>query len=274
MKDKQDTYQLRDCAPTLLTKTHSASVTRKYKNGFDLLVSGAVIYFTSVVERLNPFSVLIPATYLHSIEEGDKVEIFQNTIILKQKELKRGADITSPQSSAKIDLNLFEENLQLLGRNLSLFGRGEYASVVDLKNHKFACEVNDLFAFKKNDGCKWSEINKRVGHGQGLTPSFDDLISGVLFADRFSGFNSIDEPVEFVQSLNKKTTIQSCQQLKSALKAKMNIGFEKFLESIFCKQIKSSEILKMFNYGHTSGADILSGVWFYLTNKVRILRNI
>jgi hypothetical protein len=81
-------------------------------------------------------------------------------------------------------------------------------------------------------------------------------------------------PADFVQGINIKTTIQSCQQLKCALKGKMNLGFEKFMILLPVKKMKSAEISVILNYGHTSGADILSGVWFYLTNKVRILRNI
>jgi hypothetical protein len=54
----------------------------------------------------------------------------------------------------------------------------------------------------------------------------------------------------------------------------MNLGFEKFMILLPVKKMKSAEISVILNYGHTSGADILSGVWFYLTNKVRILRNI
>mgnify|MGYP003831299705 FL=1 len=108
-----------------------------------------------------------------------------------------------------------------------------------------------------------------VGAGEGLTPAFDDFLSGMLLADRWVGANQIAVPENFARMAADKTTVQALQQLLFAVDGRMSLRFETFLHRLLLEEIRTADVIKIMNYGHSSGTDILCGIWHYLSSFIK-----
>ena len=164
------------------------------------------------------------------------------------------------------DLDRLRNNLAVVLTSLKLFGRSSI--VLDLilgcnteKNILSGAETV-IFAFPPD----LSALLSFIGAGEGLTPAFDDFLSGMLLADRWVGANQIVVPESFVSVAKSRTTAQALQQLLFAANGCMSLRFEAFLRQLLLEKIRSTDVVKILNYGHSSGTDILCGIWHYLSS--------
>ncbi|MCX8650507.1 DUF2877 domain-containing protein [Gilliamella sp. B2776] len=108
-------------------------------------------------------------------------------------------------------------------------------------------------------------ITQFIGLGPGLTPSFDDIIVGIiaiLFCDhRFKP--KIQRIKTTLQNLPLEvlTTTISATFLKYALQGKFSLPVLNVIERLNQHRYNHCAIHNLLNYGHTSGADLLLGIW-------------
>jgi len=117
------------------------------------------------------------------------------------------------------------------------------------------------------DLCLFSAL---LGVGEGLTPSFDDFLAGMLFIDRFYGYNRFVLSDRFLEMADTRTTRQAVQQYRFAGNGHFSRQFEQFAADMTQRQIDNSELLRLLAWGHSSGTDILCGIWYYFSHQVRI----
>lgn len=130
---------------------------------------------------------------------------------------------------------------------------GDFAFPLDLLRKTLVAGPADLVA-----------VGRWFGGGEGLTPAWDDLCTGLLFADRFFSGGLIAPTAPLFAELAGKTTPQSLWQLRFAATGRSSLGFERLLASISAGQLRATEVMSLAGLGHTSGNDLLCGICLWL----------
>ena len=103
-----------------------------------------------------------------------------------------------------------------------------------------------------------------VGRGQGLTPSGDDFLAGLLAVHAASPFMD-SETIGFLSdyiSVKGRTTDISAMYLTAALEKHFNVSIIRFLQAIETNDISKARICveELLKIGHSSGKDTLAGL--------------
>lgn len=111
-----------------------------------------------------------------------------------------------------------------------------------------------------------AEFEPCFGGGEGLTPAFDDFCTGLLLADvrvagRGDGRRKVQVRSGVIDRLAGRTTLASAWQLRFAAEGRSSLTIERFLDRYFSESVSTAEVLQVMNLGHSSGSDILSGIW-------------
>ncbi|HOY69211.1 MAG TPA: DUF2877 domain-containing protein [Candidatus Ozemobacteraceae bacterium] len=130
---------------------------------------------------------------------------------------------------------------------------GDFAAPLDLLRQALAEGMADLVS-----------VGRWFGGGEGLTPAWDDLCAGLLFADRFFSGGVVAPTASLFKTLSGKTTPQSLWQLRFAESGRSSLGFERFLAALSTGPIPSKEVMSLAGLGHTSGNDLLCGICLWL----------
>lgn len=110
-----------------------------------------------------------------------------------------------------------------------------------------------------------ADLTPYIGLGVGLTPSYDDIIVGILAVlacdERF--YAPLKRLHDAMQSmpLDKLTTTISATFLQYALKRQFSLLVMQVVRALAQGKYHHVSIHKLLNYGHTSGADLLLGIW-------------
>lgn len=110
------------------------------------------------------------------------------------------------------------------------------------------------------------DLSPMIGLGPGLTPTGDDVITGILlilYSDPFSShlLNNLSDKFN-LSLLEQQTTKVSANFLHYASRGIFSANLLNVLHLIRCKkEINLTAINRLLDYGHTSGADILLGIW-------------
>ncbi len=246
-------------------------VSNKYQSGFDAVFAGRIIFFSSEAAALHPLAFLVPASIVENVVEATAVEFCAGRLSFMIRgqgsvQLKEAEPIVVATDLQNIDKVAVANNLQTLKKNLLTFGRKSFVTDLLFKRGDVLPEMAMVLPFLDKPCSNLDLMLPFVGMGEGLTPSFDDFLSGMLLVDRLTGFNRLTCSDFFGAAAAKQTTIQSCQQLEFAAMGKFSSAFECFVSDFLSRPIKTGEIVKMLNYGHSSGTDILCGIWHYLNN--------
>lgn len=253
-----------------LGNQHSGKVLRCFNSGFDAELCGNLVFFTGRSEALHPHSVLIPAGLVPLVSEGQKVTLSEKLLNIDKYELQQTACIGVSKRPVKFDPHAVKENLLTLHSNLKLFGRSSVVLKLVLGCHSGENILSGAEHLLLEPELDMTRLQSYIGVGEGLTPAFDDFLTGMLFIDRFFGINQIALPDDFLPAISTQTTRQAVQQLEYASRGAISLQFENFAANLAQRAIRAHEILPLLHWGHSSGTDILCGVWYYLAQRVRI----
>ena len=107
-------------------------------------------------------------------------------------------------------------------------------------------------------------LKKWVGCGPGLTPSGDDFLLGILFADQMSPFLRDTFKEELVKLADPAyTTFVSINQYFCAFQKLYCGSFLGFAEGwkTDSRSLMAENIRRLLAFGHTSGRDMAAGLW-------------
>ena len=101
-----------------------------------------------------------------------------------------------------------------------------------------------------------------VGRGEGLTPSGDDILMGILAVlfrtGRLDGIIPVKEYLD--TNGTKRTTAISCEYLRYALEGIFSGEIIRLMDALGHSSDFSEEFSQLLAIGHTSGADTLLGI--------------
>ena len=248
-------------------------VSEIFGSGFDARCGERLFYFATEALSLHPLAFLVPASMSELIHSKTSILVAGEELSFldvngRQQFLHACGPVAVENLPVRHDSDRLRHNLAAVLTSLKLFGRNSI--VLDLilgcnteKNILSGAEAV-IFAFPPD----LSALMRFVGTGEGLTPAFDDFLSGMLLADRWVGANQIVVPETFFTAVKSKTTAQALQQLLFAADGRMSLRFEVFLRRLLLEEIRTADVVKILNYGHSSGTDILCGIWHYLNSFV------
>jgi hypothetical protein len=115
---------------------------------------------------------------------------------------------------------------------------------------------------------------KIVGVGQGLTPTGDDFICGVMLAAHLAFSDSLIICQLMAQQIEGSTTTLSMAFLQSAAEGDCNLAWKCFLTGLTANDPTRLPALtiNILNFGHSSGGDSLAGfIWLLqISNSIRL----
>lgn len=253
-----------------LSTKHSGKVLRCFNSGFDVELSGKLVFFTGLADALHPHGVLIPSGLLPMVSEGQKVTLSEKLLIIDKYELQQAECIGVSKRPVKFDSEAVKDNLLTLHSNLKLFGRSSIVLKLVLGCHSGENILSGAEHILIEPELDMTKLKSYIGVGEGLTPAFDDFLTGMIFIDRFFGINQIALPDDFLPAISAQTTRQAVQQLEFASRGAISLKFENFASNLAQRPVRTHEIMPLLHWGHSSGTDILCGVWYYLAQRVRI----
>lgn len=179
-----------------------------------------------------------------------------------------------------------KEMLDLIKKTLLELDSGGVASVIRFidgdSNEPSSCTniyarfiTGDICSFLEAvEGKNWdlslSRAELLIGFGPGLTPSCDDFLAAFILSlyyrnlwnhsDDHALLNFLHDVVDLARS---RTTIVSYSMLKHASRGKASCSYLKVLDALATQNIPELHraIERVLEFGATSGADFLFGVW-------------
>jgi hypothetical protein len=250
----------------------STSVSHKFKTSFDAAAQDSILHFTASERTMNPLSILVPASLIEEAQAGWPVVLQSDRLFLGYYSLPVGTCICEVEPPEHNDYKLLHSNLSCIKRSLSLFGR--QSSVSQTLLHLDRPETPLIEAVKMVDVgvVELTAFTAFIGSGEGLTPSFDDFLAGMLFIDRFYGYNRFVVSGSFFEMAAARTTRQALQQYRFAANGHFSRQFEQFTADLPLRKVENAELLSLLAWGHSSGTDTLCGIWYYLSRQVKINR--
>ncbi|PKL49993.1 MAG: hypothetical protein CVV42_04855 [Candidatus Riflebacteria bacterium HGW-Riflebacteria-2] len=253
-----------------LTFPVSTKVSQRFQTSFDAATPDLLLHFTAIEAALNPLSILLPEGLINDVQPGWPVSLQPDCLCIGRHRLPAGPEICQVASCAAVDSKMLAANLARIRRSLSLFGRQSVVTqtIENLERPDAPlAEAVKLLNAGTTDLCLFSAF---LGVGEGLTPSFDDFLAGMLFIDRFYSYNRFVGFERFLEIAAARTTRQALQQYLFAGNGHFSRQFEQFAGDLAQRQIDNSELLRLLAWGHSSGTDILCGIWHYFSRQVRI----
>lgn len=244
-------------------------VCHKYTSGFDARCGERLFFFTAERAALHPLAILIPASVIDMVAADTKILLSAGCLQFMDTNCQNRCLYESEPVNVlpfcdHHQVEVVRDNLLVLISNLKLFGRRSL--VLDLilgcNTEKNILSAAEAIILAPNPDLQL--LSAFVGAGEGLTPAFDDFLSGMLLADRFASLDQIKVPDGFFELAGSKTTVQALQQLTFAARGRLSLRFEACIAALLQRPIKSAEVVKVLHYGHSSGTDILCGIWHHL----------
>ncbi|MBF0406960.1 MAG: DUF2877 domain-containing protein [Candidatus Riflebacteria bacterium] len=260
-----------------------------FQNSFDAAMeNGFLLHFTTHTDRMHPLSVRL-SCLPELIHKGSRVQFSGNFLtlssdrnyiaeILNPDRRKNFTDIFRytlakefiaiselPDHSETFN---FQKTSEVLARYIRCFGKHSEIceSIFSDKQSVFSEYIADISKKIQNKSTvNLMEYMAHFGSGEGLTPAWDDFCVGIMLVDFRMKNKLICLSNNFFEILRRKTTEVSYWQVIFAHSGKSSLIFEKLADMIVSGFLQKKEILSALNTGHTSGTDILSGMYLRLS---------
>lgn len=246
-------FSLHDNTVNLINRDKQLITLHRYGSGFSPM--GWVLksyHFDYIKKRLREGSIRLESLANGNILIGH-IELIYNThhCVLELK----------PSKQTKLNKVYVAQLFQQIDSTTGMFGElrknitKESAPQLNLLCEQINCLMNGNPA----------NITPFIGLGPGLTPSFDDIIVGII-AILSSDLRFISQIAQLQKtilalSLDSLTTTISASFLNYALQRKFSLQILKVIVALTQHKRYHESISNLLNYGHTSGTDLLLGIW-------------
>lgn len=217
----------------------------EFKSGVNLKVDGELIYISYPYFQVPPFGLML--------EKSDM-------------------DVIKPKLS-KAKLSAVNGELLINDEKVSISDSKRVKTHIDSTsiNHSVATEVfsdylsESIIEEMATEKSISQLVSLLLGRGQGLTPSGDDFIVGLLALNSRIKFlpDSVYDVVQ--QGIDeRKTTDVSIAYLTSSLSHQFSSSIVALIESLEDKKKLIGNLEMLSDMGHTSGRDTITGIYYGL----------
>jgi hypothetical protein len=269
----KNTIYAKSRAESILDKLNKENrVHSIFKNGINIEGSSGLVFIGTDINGKLPFGIHLNQPNIELL-----VNIDRDTMFEFNKELE-----TLVTTNYVIELNkaeIYSSKLPRDKKDISHIGLSSLLNYIREMNIFTGLDMTIEDMLLDNEGLiyrlKTSVISRDeeyingvlksiIGRGKGLTPSGDDLLIGLLWINEISGILS----KEFLNRLKQLifqgglTTDVSINYYKSAFKGDYSSSLIDLCYSIieFNEEEIRINLENIIQYGHTSGADLLSGI--------------
>lgn len=229
----------------------------------------ALLFHHRVVTLLNRKGVLLPSSIIVDVDTFPHISggyFHENQLILDtiKIQLRNPVDL-SYHEKVKLDSHRI---LTAIHPFLNLKDHSISTALLRLENEKiplvgFESRVSDKQFEILRKSCSTADaVRNLLGLGFGLTPSGDDFALGVISIFNLTGRNTSD----LKHALEDYDFPLSRTMLSDALDGYYPEPVHTLLKSISDKSTNQSLFNTVFDMGHSSGSDILAGMYYALKN--------
>jgi len=269
----------------LLRDKEEYSVHSCFESGFNIKVNGFLCFVGNRQNVLLPYGILLNEHSIPSLLElvdGRKVSFVWNS----EKSQLVAKEITIELNGCKYFSSFLNERplrvprcyFELLKDSIDMnlkTGMGLTLSQLINEENVRRDSLCSSFQSKDKDYIRQALL-KWIGYGLGLTPSGDDFLVGILFANRICQILNQEflEELKKLVKEEKYTTDISTHYYISAFENCYNDALLDMYQALITvdKQLVRRSIDKVLQFGHTSGCDMMAGILVGLIYKNRKLQ--
>lgn len=271
--------------PLLLFKNGNGTVHSRFTNGFNIKMGDSLIFIGTTKNGLLPFGIHLTerdtALAVSSVNHGEAVSWNEKTNSIKFQNFVISLDQANPFKNEIIELKndqVFESSLNRFSSHLMNIEErtGLDVSIRDfIHNYQGINEQDidgiDLYlilliksAITSDELLMDKAFRYFLGRGNGLTPSGDDMIVGILAFDAVAHFLSTrfyDKLSELIEN-ESITTDVAREYLRYALKREFSSTVSNMVNSLATGKTQEfeSNVQNLLGVGHSSGLDTLFGI--------------
>lgn len=271
--------------PLLLFKKGKGTVHSRFTNGLNIKMGDSLIFIGTTKNGLLPFGIHLSerdtALAVSSVNNGEAVSWNERTNSIEFQYFVISLDQANPFKNEIIELKydqVFESSFTRFSTHLmSIEERtGLDVSIRDfINNYK---EINDQdstgidmylmrlikAAISSDESLMDKAFRYFLGRGNGLTPSGDDMIVGLLAFDAVTHFLSTrfyDKISELIENESITTDVAK-EYLRYALKQEYSSTVSNMVNTLANGETEHFEkdFQKLLGVGHSSGLDTLFGI--------------
>lgn len=217
----------------------------EFKSGVNVKVGDDLLYISYPYFQVPPFGLMLKKEvmdYIKPLFKTAKLSIHQGRLIIDdfQITIEKSREVLTHIHKKELKTDLFLEPLEVYSKQSPL---KKYSSNQDLE--KLVMEL--------------------IGFGQGLTPSGDDFIVGLLAVNSRIDYlpSSIFSVIE--KKINdKQTTDVSIAYLRSALEGQYSTAVVEVINELDNLQRLRNALDILAQMGHSSGKDTIYGIYYGL----------
>jgi len=237
-------------AEMMLSENQKVLFHSEFKSGVNLRVGDNLIYISYPYFQLPPFGIMLKQTDMNRLKPLFK----SSSLLLDCGTLYIGNQKITLDHSVRVKTTI--DNKLIKPSNFdelfSPYKSNIYGNVHGYKNNMSAL----VFDF--------------IGKGQGLTPSGDDFLVGLLALNSRVNF-LVDSVFVTIKKCidDRRTTDVSMAYLNAALKGQFSTSIVKVIRSLDNTIELSLALEELSKTGHSSGNDTISGIYYGLQNLIK-----
>ncbi len=270
-----------------LWDSETITVTGTTSSGTFLKTNEGRVVFLTTSNHYGPVNLIIENNFPQNWKNGDLVQVShsQNSLIFNFRQEKYVCQIksiwkTPPTPIKKISTNEQLSRINQAAQQLSILKNREglaslLTAYMDKKTPlEFDSEwINSMWfriqalreAIKDKNNTQIKFVaNQLIGSGRGLTPSGDDLLSGLFFMHQrwfqdADWFNELKAPL--IDQFDQKTTAVSSTLFYCATLGEADFRIQEMADVLMNDALgMQSQAINLARWGNSSGADIFLGL--------------
>ena len=257
-----------------LARTKHARLLNIFEHSCNLVnQNGAIMTMATRFIPLTPFALQIESVDFHGLKVADGVRVVGSELYLGQWRIQTAnARVWNPVpdwASVRHAVTTNPDLLTLLNRQvLTICPSGSLLELYCTPASSAVLQQTALGAAKLVNGVRTHTLDQAIdgarqlaGLGQGLTPSGDDFIIGVMLAAwaGLYGATAEDFCAPLANAAAPRTTALSGAFLHAAARGEAMSPWHMLFAALACPDAFAAALRTVLEVGHTSGADALAG---------------
>lgn len=255
----------------VLSGNKTGTVHSIFTNSFNLMFGEQMIHVGKLEEGLSAFGLALPPEQVETLIADSTIG---NRVLLRDKQLifytRRQLHTLDLAELSEYDCRIpviRTYSKELLKR----FEQLPFSNKTDFLSDHCSAAFIDMFIDSSMADTNFQEkfIRHFIGRGQGLTPSGDDMLMGMLLAEKAKDGNEIWRHLLREELTTRKTTEVSEAYYQALFAGYTSSHFVELLTAVSRDDYSQWDdlIMNISNYGHTSGWDTLFGLFLYSLNQ-------
>ncbi|UXV35366.1 DUF2877 domain-containing protein [Staphylococcus sp. IVB6181] len=243
----------------IINNTTELKVHSRFNKGFNVVDKDDNLIFIGTTENgMFPFGVVVDAytrdQLLASVSVGQTLKVRPTALAFdRHLQLSLNAEVyKGSQNFEQADVNALKSNIQAF--DFSEYADGDFDKAKILSVYE---------ALSNPHGDAKSELTYLIGRGQGLTPSGDDILVGLLFIHFIQPFITKAHMAQIEQLVSQPlTTLVSQTFLSYAIQGIFSSRLTDLMEDA-----SQSTLKQLLQVGSSSGKDTLYGMYTALLKE-------